>query len=108
MNHKMIVSSENSLLKYSDLDHFDDTRVRLLAYYSAIWYSSKITSDADKFHLYELYCWLITEKPLINELVNSSRYEYIRYMLMTFKADDGDFMGELDLQDVKLAMKIFN
>jgi hypothetical protein len=92
------------LLNDSDLDGFDDTRVRNAAYYAAIWYADSRADDVDRCHLYDLYSWLVEEKPTLESVFQDYRHNYLVYYLDNFGADDGDFMGAADLQDIKLSL----
>lgn len=89
----------------SDLDGFEDTRVRTVAYYTAMWYSDSKTDNIDRCHLYNLYRWLIEEKPTLEVIFQDYRHHLLIYYLDNFDAENGDFMGSADLQDIKLELK---
>lgn len=93
------------LLTDSDLDGFDDTRVRTLTYYAAMWYTDDIADSVDKCHLSDLYFWLVEQKPSMASVSKDIRCRSVIYYLNNFGAENGDFMGAADLQDVKLELE---
>jgi len=93
------------LLADSDLDGFDDTRVRTLTYYAAVWYADDIADSVDKCHLSDLYFWLVDQKPSMALVSKDVRCRSVIYYLNNFGAEHGDFMGAADLQDVKLELE---
>lgn len=97
------------LLKDSDLDGFDDTRVRTLAYYVARWYADNNADNnadsVDKCYLGDIYFWLVEQKPSLESVYENVRYHFIMYYLDTFQAESGDCMGAADLQDVRLELE---
>ena len=93
------------LLKDSDLDDFDDIRVRTLAYYAAMWYADDNADNVDKCHLSDLYFWLVEHKPSLESVFEDVRCRSVMYYLNTFGAEIGDFMGAANLQDIKLELE---
>jgi hypothetical protein len=105
MEERALASSKLILLNDSDLDGFDDTRVRTAAYYAARWYADIKADNIDRCHLYDLYHWLIEQKPSLELVFQDYRHRWLIYYLDNFGAENGDFMGAADLQDIKLALE---
>ena len=84
-----------------------DTRVRTAAYYTAMWYADNRADIIDRCHLYDLYRWLIVEKPPLELVFQDCRVHRLVYYLDNFGAENGDFMGAADLQDIKLTLESF-
>lgn len=97
------------VLNDDDFDDFDDTRVRMLAYYTARW-STDIRADTmDRHNLYDLYHWLLSQKSLsILKVVptDPDRCRLLIDYLDKWGADPGDGMGAADLHDIKVTLEV--
>lgn len=95
----------HTLIKDVDLEDFDDVRVTTLAYYAAKWYNDNKADNVDKCHLYDLYSWLVEQKPSLELVFHDSRCSFINYYLNYCGAEEGDFVGAADLQNIKLELE---
>ena len=97
---------DTTIFNESDLDGFTDCRVKTLAYYLATWYDDSKSDIIAKYRLCDMYYWLIKQKPSVELISQDIRCSSIMYYLDNFSAEDGDFIGAADLQDIKLELKM--
>jgi hypothetical protein len=84
---------------------FEDVRIRLLTYYVSMWHNDSNTEKMDKYKLSELYFWLVGKKPSLEEVFKSDYCDYVMYCLKNFGAEEGDYMGAADIQDIEICLQ---
>ena len=97
--------NSGQMQKSLDLDGFEDARVRMLAYYAALWHSDSKADNVDRGHLHGIYAWLVEHKPSIETVSKDARCRSIIYYIHTFGAQKGDAMGAAVLTDIKWELK---
>ena len=94
----------------SDLDGFDDIRVRTIVYYITKWYTDSRSNLVDKFRLYNIYCWLVDKKTTTLKMIfqDIHRYDTLMHYLNNYGAENEDFQGAVYyLQDIRLTLISF-
>jgi len=84
---------------------FEDVRVRLLSYYVSTWHNDNNTGKMDKYKLSNLFFWIISKKPTLEELFKCEYYHCIIYCLEKFGAKEGDAMGAIGLEDIRMRLE---
>lgn len=84
--------SEKMLYNESELEGFSDVLCKKLTMYIAL--CCQESNEENKLTLTTLYRWLITNKPTMNEVINSSFYSLIIECFSVYG------MQEIDMSDV--------
>jgi len=85
-----------------DLSGFEDERSRILTYYVKIWGNEH---RCHRHTLLNLYQWLITEKPSLDEYPISVVETLLRFIELFGTHRVGDGMGTAHLLDIQYELK---
>ncbi len=87
-----------------DLQNVECFRVRMLIYYIGFWYENE-TKQAEKNNLYNIYSYLVYNKPEIQDLFyDENNYNNILKILDIYKEDEDDIQGAALLYDIKTTL----
>jgi len=85
------------ILRDVDLKGFEDTRSQMLAYYVGMWFEDCRASKHDRRRLYDIYLWLIREKPTLEGIFRDSRCPLILHYMNLFGAEDVALLNDIRL-----------